>query len=124
MSIIEKTQIHNYEDKYNNEYIAKGGYLISDLVDFKEPAMSGGGVGINAVRDFFADLAVPSGLYVLNTPNSIGSKPKVLPRVEVIDDTNFNNLLKEVFISNPRGSHSRKILRNQAKPLQTRKKTI
>ena len=124
MSIIEKTQIHNYEDKYNNEYIAKGGYLISDLVDFNETEMRGGGVGINAVRDFFADLAVPSGLYVLNKPHSIGSKPKVLPRVEVIDDTNFNNLLKEVFISKPRGSHSRKILRNPTKPLQTRKKTI
>ncbi len=125
MSIIEKTQIHNYEDKYNDEYIAKGGYLISDLVDFNTVEMRGGGVGINAVRDFFTDLAVPSGLYVFNTPQSAGSKTKVMPRVEVMDDTEFNNLLKEVFVSNHRGgSKTHKKTESQKKPLQTRKKTM
>ena len=32
MSIIQKTQIHNYHDKFTNEYMPKGGYLVSDLM--------------------------------------------------------------------------------------------
>jgi hypothetical protein len=108
MNIIEKIQTHNYQDNFTNEYVSKGGYLISDLVDYKSLKMQGGGIGINAVADFFKDLSIPSGLYVCNKPQGIGAKTKVQEQRELISDINFNNLLEGVFLSKPRGTHKKK----------------
>jgi hypothetical protein len=124
MNIIEKTQIHNYEDIITKEYVAKGGYLISDLVDYNEIEMRGGGIGANAVRDFFADLAIPTGLYVRNIPTSIGGKPKVLPHVEIISDDNFNLLIDGVSTSKSRGGKTHKKNPTQPKLIRTRKNTL
>jgi hypothetical protein len=124
MNIIEKTQIHNYEDLLTKEYVAKGGYLINDLVDYNEIKMHGGGVGENAVRDFFADLAIPSGLYVSNTPPSVGGKPKVLPRAELMTDEEFNRLIDGVSASKSRGGKTHKKSNIQTKSIRTRKNTL
>lgn len=124
MSIIEKTQIHNYEDFITKEYVAKGGYLISDLIDYKEIEMHGGGVGANAVRDFFADLAIPTGLYVRNIPTSVGGKPKVSPHVELMDDTEFNRLIDGVSTSKSRGGKTHKKTPAHPKLIRTRKNTL
>jgi hypothetical protein len=124
MNIIEKTQIHNYEDTITNEYVAKGGYLISDLIDYNEIEMHGGGVGANAVRDFFADLAIPTGLYVRNIPTSVGGKPKVLPRAELMDDVDFNKLIDGVSTSKSRGGKTHKKTQTQPKLIRTRKNTL
>lgn len=124
MSIIEKTQIHNYEDFLTKEYVAKGGYLISDLVDYNEIEMHGGGVGTNAVRDFFADLAIPTGLYVRNTPPSVGGKPKVLSSVEPITDNEFNKLIDGVSASKSRGGKTHKKSQIHTKSIRTRKNTL
>lgn len=124
MNIIEKTQIHNYEDTITNEYVAKGGYLISDLIDYKEIEMHGGGIGANAVRDFFADLAIPTGLYVHNMPTSIGGKPKVLPRAEMMLDDEFNQLIDGVSASKYRGGKTHKKSQIQTKLIRTRKNTL
>ena len=124
MNIIEKTQIHNYENISTNEYIAKGGYLISDLVDYNEIEMRGGGVGANAVRDFFSDLAIPTGLYVNNIPTSVGGKPKVFPRAELISDDNFNLLIDGVSTSKSRGGKTHKKTPAQPKLIRTRKNTL
>jgi len=124
MNIIEKTQIHNYEDFLTKEYVAKGGYLISDLVDYKEIEMHGGGVGANAVRDFFADLAIPTGLYVRNIPTAVGGKPKVSPHVEPITDDEFNKLIDGVSASKSRGGKTHKKSQIQTKSQKTRKNTL
>jgi hypothetical protein len=124
MNIIEKTQIHNYDNIITNEYVAKGGYLISDLIDYKEIEMHGGGVGTNAVRDFFADLAIPTGLYVNNMPTSIGGKPKALPRAEMMSDDEFNRLIDGVSTSKSRGGKTHKKTPTQPKLIRTRKNTL
>jgi hypothetical protein len=124
MNIIEKTQIHNYEDNTTKEYIAKGGYLISDLVDYKEIEMHGGGVGANAVRDFFSDLAIPTGLYVRNIPTTVGGKHKVLPRAELMDDNEFNRLIDGVSTSKSRGGKTHKKTQIKPKSIRTRKNTL
>ena len=124
MNIIEKTQIHNYEDITTKEYIAKGGYLISDLVDYNEIEMRGGGVGANAVRDFFADLAIPTGLYVRNIPTAVGGKLKVLPRAELMDDNEFNRLIDGVSTSKSRGGKTHKKTQIKPKSIRTRKNTL
>ena len=124
MSIIEKTQIHNYEDFITKEYVAKGGYLISDLIDYKEIEMHGGGVGANAVRDFFADLAIPTGLYVRNIPTSVGGKPKVLPRAEMMSDDEFNILIDGISTSKSRGGKTHKKTPSHPKLIRTRKNTL
>jgi hypothetical protein len=124
MNIIEKTQIHNYEDFLTKEYVAKGGYLISDLVDYKEIEMHGGGVGENAVRDFFADLAIPTGLYVRNIPTAVGGKLKVSPYVEPITDDEFNKLIDGVSASKSRGGKTHKKPQIQPKSQKTRKNTL
>jgi hypothetical protein len=126
MNIIEKTQIHAYHDTHTNEHIAKGGYLISDLVnnlDFAKQ-IGGGGVGVEAISNFFADLAIPTGMYVCNKPASMGAKPKVNEQKELITDINFNQLLESVFLSKPRGEQTHKKKQMTSKPLKTRKNTL
>ena len=126
MNIIEKTQIHAYHDTHTNEHIAKGGYLISDLVNNLDLAkqIGGSGVGVEAISNFFADLAIPTGLYVCNIPTSIGGKPKVHERKELIADNNFNQLLESVFLSKPRGEQTHKKKQMTSKPIKTRKNTL
>lgn len=124
MSIIQKTQIHNYHDKFTNEYMPKGGYLVSDLMKTSYIEMHGGGVGINAFRDFFKDLSIPTGLYVSNTPAPLGAKPKVSERKETIEDADFNKLLTSVFVSKPRGEQTHKKKPEKSKPTKTRKNTL
>ncbi len=124
MNIIQKTQTHNYHDKFTNEYMPKGGYLVSDLLSRDEIEMHGGGVGINAFRDFFADLSIPSGLYVSNIPTHMGAKPKVSERKETIVDADFNKLLEKVFVSKPRGEQTHKKKQEKTKLIKTRKNTL
>jgi hypothetical protein len=126
MNIIEKTKTHAYHDAYTNEHIAKGGYLISDLVDNPEISkqIGGSGVGVEAISNFFADLAIPTGLYVCNRPISIGVKPKVHERKELIADIDFNRLLESVFLSKPRGEQTHKKKQETQKPTKTRKNTL
>lgn len=124
MNIIQKTQIHNYHDKFTDEYIPKGGYLVSELINANDLTMNGGGIGVNAFRDFFADLSIPSGLYVSNIPASMGAKPKVSERKETIMDADFNKLLENVFVSKPRGEQTHKKKKENVKSTKTRKNTL
>jgi hypothetical protein len=121
MNIIQKTQTYDYYDKFTNEYIPKGGYLVSDLMSRDDLEMHGGGIGINAFRDFFADLSIPTGLYVSNIPAPMGAKPRVSERKETIIDADFNKLLESVFVSKPRGEQTHKKKQEKPKSIKTLK---
>lgn len=122
MNIIEKTQTYSYQDNNTDEFIAKGGYLVSDLLDEKDLDMQGGGVGVIAFRDFFKDLSIPTGLHVYNRPEPIGPKPRVLDRTDTIMSDDFNKLLEAVFASKPRGEQTHKKKQEKPKMKMTRKK--
>jgi hypothetical protein len=126
MNIIERTKTHAYHDAHTNEHIAKGGYLISDLVNNPEISkqIGGSGVGVEAIRNFFTDLSIPAGLYVCNKPSNMGAKPKVHERKELIIDTDFNRLLESVFLSKPRGEQTHKKKQETQKHIKTRKNTL
>jgi hypothetical protein len=123
MNLIEKTQTSSYHDNYTNSYIAKGGYLISDLIDYKSLEMEGGGVGFKSTRDFFEDLSIPPGLFVHNKPNSIGERTKVSSKIDIISNAGFNQLLETVFLSKPRNT-TRKVLEEKRVFNKTRKTHI
>ena len=123
MNLIEKTQTSSYLDNYTNSYIAKGGYLISDLIDYKSLEMEGGGVGFKSTRDFFEDLSIPPGLFVHNKPNNIGERTKISSKIDIISNAGFNQLLETVFLSKPRNI-TRKLLEEKHASNKTRKTHI